>query len=173
MNHQKFQNQIEDLKKGLKASVSTEKRFSGTLISSAIAFTLSALGTNPGFSAQMLTSGLGNWPAAVYLRTLGIVTSTGITGLTLTVVFSLLAGVTITNTLIQLKMNKLSLDALGSVPGFLASGCASCGVGVLGLLGLGGILAALPFNGVLIQLGAIILLLGLITVRGDPEVCRV
>lgn len=163
----------KNLRKGLTASVSSNKRFSGTLIVSTLAFTVSALSTNPGFSLQMLSAGIQYWPTAIYLRTIGILTTTGITGLIMTAIFSLLAGATITNTFIRLKMNKLSFDALGSLPGFLASGCASCGVGVFSLLGMGGILALLPFNGVLLQFGGIVLLLALIALRGDPETCSI
>jgi len=83
-----------------------------------------------------------------------------------------MTGVTITNTSIQLKMNSISYDTLGAIPGIAAAGCASCGVGVLSLLGLGAVMASLPFNGNLLRFGAVLILLAVITNTGDPETCK-
>ena len=48
---------------------------------------------------------------------------------------------------------------LGVLLGFIATGCAACGVGIASVLGLGGFLIFLPFNGMEIYVIAVILLL--------------
>lgn len=158
---------------GVKAPFTSWKRTTGTVLASFIAFSVSILSTNPEYSIQMISSGLKYWPTAFQIRTLGLLTTTGLTGLFLTIIFSVLVGMTITNTLVQLRMSKLSTDTLGALPGFLAGGCASCGVGVLSVLGLSGVLASLPFHGNLLKLGGVMLLLVLITRTGNPETCSV
>ncbi|WP_347720219.1 hypothetical protein [Candidatus Nanohalovita haloferacivicina] len=106
-------------------------------------------------------------------RFTGLLMNTGYIGLFLTMSFSLLAGVTLTNSFIQFSMDRMSYDAIGALPGFLAGGCASCGVGVLSLLGFSSVLASLPFEGILLRLGGVVLLLGLVVRTGNPEACKI
>lgn len=162
----------KNLIEGLYAPFSSWKRFSATALASFLAFSASVLSTNIGYSVQMLSSGPRYWPVAFNTRLFEVVMSSGLPGVFLTAVFSVLVGITMTNTFIQLKMNRISKDALGALPGFLAGGCASCGVGVLSILGLGGVLTFLPFGGNLLKLGGVLLLLGLITRTGNPETCK-
>ena len=158
---------------GLTASVSNRRRALGTLLTGFSAFLLTIFSASPGYSMQMLSSGFQYWGIAFITRFTGVIMNTGYTGLFLTILFSTLVGVTMVNTLIQLKMNKVDFSSLGAVPGFLAGGCASCGVGVLSLLGFGGVLASLPFAGNSLRLGGIILLTILIVRTGDPETCEI
>jgi hypothetical protein len=65
------------------------------------------------------------------------------------------------------------LLAAGVVPGFLAAGCASCGAGVLGVFGFFGTMAALPFEGNLLQLGGILMLLFFAGRTGNPQTCSI
>lgn len=55
----------------------------------------------------------------------------------------------------------------------LVAGCASCGAGVLGALGFVGAMAALPFDGNLLRVGGIGLLLLFLGRAGDPRTCSV
>lgn len=160
-------------KKGLIGSVSNRKRALGTLTVGFLAFLLTIFSANPGYSWQMLNAGIEFWWIAFVTRLSGVLATSGYIGAFLTALFSLLVGVTMTNTVIQLRMNRLDLSSIGALPGFLAGGCASCGVGVLSLLGFGGVLASMPFQGNSLRLGAVILLTVLITRTGNPDACKI
>lgn len=162
----------KDLKQGLRGSVLNWKRALGTLTVGFLTFSITVLSANPVYSWQMLNSGLQYWGIAILTRLSGLLATSGYTGTFLTALFSLLVGVTMTNTIIQLKMNKLDISSLGAIPGFLAGGCASCGVGVLSLLGFGGVLASMPYQGNSLRIGAVILLIALIIRTGNPDTCK-
>ena len=162
----------KDLKEGLTSSVLNWKRAIGTLTVGFLTFSVTVLSANPEYSLQMINSGIQFWGLAVITRLSGLLATSGYWGALFTAIFSLLVGVTMTNTIIQLRMNKIDLSSLGAIPGFLAGGCASCGVGVLSILGFGGALASMPYQGNLLRLGGVILLLALITRTGNPETCK-
>ena len=159
--------------KGFSASFSSMRRTVATLTIGAIVLSLTVLSSHPTYSMQMLQSGFLNWPLAVVARFQSLFLTSGTSGILLTTLFSLLVGVTITNTITQLKMNHISKDIFGAIPGFLAAGCASCGVGILSIIGLGGVLASMPFQGNLLRLGGVLILVGLISKTGDPETCSI
>lgn len=163
----------KDLQEGLKAPISSKKRIFGASSIAFLSFSFMVLSANPEYSLQMMAAGLRYWPLAFRIRLLGIFSNAGYAGISLIGLFSLLVGVTMTNTAIQLKMNRISLDSLGALPGFLASGCASCGVGVLSILGFGGVLASMPFQGNLLRVGGILFLTILIARTGNPETCEI
>lgn len=162
-----------DLLQGLKGSVSNRKRALGTAVVSLSTFLLTIFSANPGYSIQMLSAGMQYWGIAFMTRFTGMIMNTGYTGLLLTAAFSVLVGVTMTNTVVQLRMNRINLNSLGALPGFLAGGCASCGVGVLSLLGFGGVLASMPFAGNSLRLGGVLLLAALIVRAGNPDLCEI
>lgn len=162
-----------DLSQGLKAASSTKKRALGTGFIGLSAFFITVFSANPQYSWQMLSSSLDLWPLAFITRFTGMHANTGIVGIALTMGFSALVGVTMTNTLIQLRMNRVNISSLGALPGFLAGGCASCGVGVLSLLGFGGVLASMPFGGNSLRFAALALLIALIIRTGNPETCKI
>lgn len=163
----------EGLKQGLEGASRNWKRVAGTSSVGLSAFLLTVFSSSPEYSMQMLSSGIKYWSLAFSTRLSGLLATSGYTGLLLTLVFSALVGATMTNTVVQLRMNRLDLGSLGALPGFLAGGCASCGVGVLSLLGFGGILASMPYEGNLLRLGGIVLLAGLITRTGNPDTCKI
>lgn len=164
---------MESFLEGIKGSVSSRKRGLGTFLAGFSAFLLTIFSANPGYSIQMLSSGVKYWGIAFTTRFTGMIMNTGYTGILLTMLFSMLVGVTMTNTVVQLKMNRVNLNSLGALPGFLAGGCASCGVGVLSLLGFGGVLASLPFAGNSLKLGGVLLLAALLVRTGDPDTCKI
>lgn len=165
-------NWLTKLRQGLAGASRGWKRVLGTASVSLSAFLLTVFSANPGYSFQMLTSDLEYWSLAFLTRLSGLLATSGYPGLFLTAVFSALVGVTMTNTVVQLRMNKLDLSSLGALPGFLAGGCASCGVGVLSLLGFGGVLASMPYEGNLLRLGGVLMLVALIARTGNPDVCK-
>lgn len=162
-----------DLFQGLKGASANKKRALGTSLVGLSAFFLTVFSASPEYSVQMLLAGVQYWSFAFITRFSGMYATSGAIGIGLTLIFSMLVGVTMTNTVVQLRMNRLSLDTLGALPGFLAGGCASCGVGVLSLLGFGGVLASLPFQGNLLRLGGVLLLTVLIIRTGNPDACSI
>jgi len=162
----------KDLLEGLKGAFGNSKRLISTSVMGLSVFFLTVFSTSPEYSIQMLAMGVDQWWLAFLTRFSSIYASSGFTAIILTILFSILVGVTMTNTLVQLKNNKLSFDSLGALPGFVAGGCASCGVGLLSLFGLGGVLTTVPFAGNLLRLGAVILLIVLIVRTGNPDVCK-
>lgn len=158
---------------GFWGATASLKRVIGTFAVAFSAFLLTVFSASPEYSIQMLSAGVKYWGIAFITRFSGLYATSGTIGVILTALFSLLVGVTMTNTVIQLRMSRLNLDSLGALPGFLAGGCASCGVGVLSLLGFGGVLASMPFEGNLLRLGGILLLAALIVRTGNPDTCRI
>lgn len=171
--HIGLNNREKDLLEGLKGSISSKKRTISTTLIGLTAFLLTVFSASPEYSAQMIAAGTDYWSIAFITRLSGMYATSGAVGITLTAIFSILVGVTMTNTAVQLSMNKVSIDSLGALPGFLAAGCASCGVGALSLLGLGGVLASMPFQGNLLRLGGVLLLTGLIIRTGNPDTCKI
>lgn len=102
-----------------------------------------------------------------------LLASSGYLGVGLTLVFSMLTAVAFTNTGTKLLRKEFDASLLGAVPGFAAAGCATCGVGLVSVIGLGGVLASLPFHGNLIRVGTVGLLIALIAKNGDPDKCSV
>lgn len=166
-------NWLTGLKEGLEGGSRGWKRVFATASVSLSAFLLTIFSASPEYSIQMLSSGAQYWSLAFSTRLSGLVATSGYLGLLLTAVFSALVGVTMTNTMVQLRMNRLDLNSLGALPGFLAGGCASCGVGVLSLLGFGGVLASMPYEGNLLRLGGVLLLIVLIARTGNPDTCKI
>ncbi len=162
-----------DIKNGVKGAFRNRWRAAASLFTGLAAFLLTVFSANPGYSLQMLSSGIQHWPIAFITRFTGLIMNSGYAGLVLTLLFSALVGVTMTNTVVQLRRNKVNLSSLGALPGFLAGGCASCGVGVLSLLGFGGVLASMPFAGNSLRLAGVLLLIMLIIRTGDPDLCEI
>lgn len=85
---------------------------------------------------------------------------------TSTIIISILTGILITlltyrlDNIKKYSKNKIGiLSSIGIFFGIAAPGCASCGAGLAAALGLGSILARLPFKGLEISFIAIILLI--------------
>lgn len=133
------------------------------------------LSSFPSMSVQMLSAGPEWLDDAVLLLTENTYATTGAIGLGLVVAYAFLTGVAVTNTLAQVRVQGVGdvTNLGGVIPGLVASGCASCGAGVLGLLGFAGALAAMPFHGNLLRVGGIVLLLYFLARSGDPRNCRI
>ncbi|NHN58485.1 MULTISPECIES: hypothetical protein [Halorussus] len=138
-------------------------------------YVLLVLSTFPRMSLQMLGAGLHWFDETLILLTQNTYATNGATGLGLIAVYAGLTGVAVINTAGQVRTAGVSSasDLLGVLPGLVASGCASCGAGLLGFLGFAGAMAALPFHGDLLRVGGIALLLGFLARSGDPRECRV
>jgi hypothetical protein len=149
-----------------------------TLLAAGIAvvtYVLLVLSSFPAYSMQMLGAGIGYLDDAVLALTANTHATIGTLGLGLVVAYAVATGIALTTALGRVRhAGRGGAQGVSSVlPGLLASGCASCGAGVLGLLGFAGALATLPFHGNLLRLGGLLLLAGYLARVGDPRRCRV
>jgi len=140
-----------------------------------VTYCVLVLSSFPEYAVQMLTADIGYIDEALVALTGNTAATAGTVGVALVVAYSLLAGVAVVNAVAQVRTVGVrgTGSLTGAIPGLLASGCASCGAGVLGVLGLAGALATLPFHGNLLRLGGLVLLLAFLGRAGDPRVCRV
>lgn len=161
---------IEEITKALKSSISTKRRAIFTLSSATLIFILMVLGARLTYSMQMLSYSINLFPRAV--KDLFLYNSNNAIRI-LTVAYALLGGSTLTVTGLKLKNGSFGVGSLGIAPGFLASGCAGCGVGIVGIIGLSGGLALLPFHGAEILILGIGFLLVYLYRTGNPETCSI
>lgn len=163
------------LGRAMQFPVSSGRRLALTALAAVATYVVLILSTFPGMSVQMLAAGPQWFDETLVLLTQNTLATVGVAGLALVVVYALLTGMALTVTAAQFRADGgSSASTLGGVvPGFVVSGCASCGAGVLGLLGFAGALAAMPFHGNLLRLAGILLLVGFLAHAGDPRRCRV
>ncbi|WP_254768486.1 hypothetical protein [Salinilacihabitans rarus] len=145
----------------------------GLVVATLAVYVLLILSTMPTFSLQLLGDGLRWFDYALLSLTETVYRTDGATGLAVVALYALLSGVAIVNTVAQLRLVGPSglADVSGVLPGVLASGCASCGAGLLGFLGFAGGIAALPFDGALLRVGGLFLLAFFLGRAGHPERC--
>jgi hypothetical protein len=167
----KFRNRLFE---GLKAAFEDKWRISSTLFTSSLFFVLLALSTSINYSIQMFSSGFQYWIPAIEFTIRGFYLNGGWTEVTLNIIYSLLVGIVINNTYTEFKNTGLKIGNLsGIAPGVLVAGCAGCGVGLLSLIGLTGILTVLPFQGLSLKIGGIFLTIYFIAKIGNPKVCSI
>ena len=159
---------------GLKASFEDRSKAFSTFIISIFFFILLALSTSINYSIQMFSSGIEYWLPAVGLTIKGFYINGGWLEVILNIIYSLLVGIVMSNTYTQCKAAGVKKSNLsGIVPGMLVAGCAGCGVGLISLLGLTGILAVLPFQGLSLKIGGMFLMAYFIARIGNPRVCAI
>jgi hypothetical protein len=131
------------------------------------------LSSFPQFSVQVLVNNPADIVYAVSALTREVYLSTGAVGLALVVWYAVLTGVAATNALalVRRARRRGASTVVGVLPGVLAAGCAGCGAGVLGALGFVGVMAVLPYDGNLLRVGGIVLLLFFLGRAGDPRTC--
>jgi hypothetical protein len=164
----------QKFKQGVTAAFETRKKALSTIFLSSIFLIIIALSTAINYSIQMFSNGIEYWIPAIELTISGLYLNGGLTGLGTNIIYSGLIGITLTNSYSQFKVSGLEIKNIsGIAPGFLVAGCAGCGVGVLGLVGVTGAVTLLPLGGFLVQLTGIGLLIWIITSIGNPEVCSI
>lgn len=156
----------------LLAACKTPERCLSTFSISFILFFIFAFNTNIPWNIDLLSSSIFN-AGEVLLNGYSSFLVDGKLRLLLVVLYSLLVGAAVTNLTLLLSEKQLNKKSLASIlPGFVAGGCG-CGIGLLGLIGLGGATLALPFQGQLVVLAGIILVLYALYDMGNPEICDV
>jgi hypothetical protein len=160
------------LQEAIKASL-TGKRAFLTISGGLLAYFLLAFFSVPTYSSQLLSRSWTYLPEVMSTATIGMIETTGMIGLILTLTYSAITGITITNAYLSIRSQSFSriLDVGAFLPGLIVTGCASCGAGLLAVLGFTGALATLPFEGNLIKLGGILVMAGLLNHSGNPEIC--
>ncbi|WP_049971077.1 hypothetical protein [Haladaptatus cibarius] len=165
---------LSELAAALRYPLTSVRRVTVTAIVAGLTYLLLILSTFPEMSMQMLGAGMHWFDDTVVLLTENVLATNGIFGIALIVSYAILTGVAVTNTVAQVQVGGVSSlsDLTGVLPGLIASGCASCGAGLLGFLGFAGALAAMPFHGDLLRVGGLVLLLFFLVRAGDPRECR-
>jgi hypothetical protein len=155
--------------------LTSDSRLLAAGVVTVLAYSALVLSTFPQFTVQLLTRNLTDLPYGIAALTRETYLSVGWFGLLLVVTYALLTGIAATHavTLFRRARRTSASTMLGVVPGFLAAGCASCGAGVLGALGFVGAMAALPFEGNLLRLGGILMLLFFLGRTGNPQTCSI
>lgn len=157
-----------------RASIRSHKAFSITFASALLMFVLLVLSSFPEYSYQLVAANPLLIFTAVAALTGNLSASSGVLAVFLTIIYSIVGGVAISNLVDQFRLQSSGVKEAGLLsPGLVVSGCAGCGAGVLGLVGLGGALASLPFQGNLVRAGGILLLVFFLGRTGDPTKCSV
>ncbi len=151
------------------------RRLGATAVGGAAVYVLLLFGTAPTMTWQMLSADVRWLDETVVLLTEETYAVSGAVGLLTVVAYAALSGVALTNVAARVRYSgsRSAGGVAGVLPGVLASGCAACGAGVLGLVGLTGALAVFPFGGLLVRLGGLALLVGYLARAGDPRECAV
>lgn len=171
---EKYQSWKAGIRPGLRVPISSKPRILLTGVLSFTIFFLLILSSFPEYSYQMLTSGLSYWCTAFKDLLNNMVTSVGLGSIAITGFYSVFTAVALLHAGISFNQNSFEGKSLASIsPGLLVTGCAGCGAGILGVLGLAGAVTVFPFDGDLVKIAGIILLLYFIGDSGDPEICRV
>jgi hypothetical protein len=146
-----------------------------TAAGTAVTYVVLVLSSFPQFSIQVLTNDPGDLVYAVSALTREVYVSTGAVGLALVAGYAVLTGIATTTALAMVRraQRRGASTIVGVLPGVLAAGCASCGAGVLGALGFVGAIAALPYDGNLLRVVGIVLLLYFLGRAGDPRTCSI
>lgn len=144
-----------------------------TITLSSITFTLLGLTTDIGWHLQTLSYGYGQIPN-ILLNGFTNIYLGGYISLIISIIYSIVTGIALTNLISQIKRFRTVGKSLGTIiPGFAATGCASCGLGLLSLIGFTNTALALPFDGNLLKISAILLLIYALNEMGRPEVCSI
>lgn len=140
-----------------------------------LTYVLLVMSTMPEFTLQMLDDGLHWFEFVIVSLTENIYQTDGWSGLGAIVLYAWLTGVAVVVAVGQLQIGSSSgvASLTGVGPALAASGCASCGAGLLAFLGFAGGLTLLPFDGALLRFGGILLLVYFIGRAGHPDRCRV
>lgn len=143
-----------------------------TVTVAAAAYALLVVSTDPTAAAHALSAGVGTFDDFLVTVTVGTYETAGAIGLALTVAYAMLAAITVVVVAASVVHGVGGAsNLLGVAPGVLAAGCATCGAGVLPLLGVAGAYALFPFSGNFVRAGGIAILLVALARTGDPRRC--
>lgn len=171
--HLRIQPGLEELLKALVYPFTSPTRaLVGTGVA-VVTYAILVLSSFPEYSIQMVGADVAYLDDAVVALTANTYATVGPVGLTLILCYAVLTGVAVVVAGARIRqMGLRGTSGLSStLPGLIVSGCASCGAGLLGLLGFAGALATLPFHGNLLRVAGLFLLVGYLVRVGDPRSC--
>lgn len=162
----------QEIYKAVSFGLSTPFRVGLSIVVSILSFIAFVMITFPQYAFEMVSSGyfVQMMDSLIWL----ILESSGELGLVLLGVYSIVTGV-----LVTLVVGNLQFQAAGSggvlsvLPAILFSGCASCGAGLLGVIGAFGFASIFPFEGNLVRLVGILMVIGVFGWIGDPRECAI
>lgn len=165
------------IRNSLKEVFGTKRRGAAVVLISAFTFLLFILLVSPIYSYQMLSSDPTNLTTVISTMMADQMLH-GYTGIAMTGLLAFLVGTVTVSTGISLITNYNSTGSvsttLGSLIGFASAGCASCGAGVLALMGVTGGASILPYNGLEVQAFSILILLGSMEYVGrQDKICKI
>lgn len=171
--HYSIEGYLQNLSAAVSYPFETWRDAIGLILVTLGTYVLLILSAMPTYTLQMLGDGLHWFTYVLVTLTETVYRSDGWTGLAIIVLYASLSGVAVVNAVGQLRVGGLSslTDLSGIFPGLVASGCASCGAGLLGFLGFAGGVAVLPYDGSLLRVGGLALLLFFLGRTGHPERC--
>lgn len=108
-----------------------------------------------------------------YLNASAAIKAQGILNYPVTLIYAAIGGLTLTNTAVQLKSKSIKKEGFSVIPGFAVAGCASCGVGLASLIGIGAATATLPFGGLGVKIAGIGLMIYALVSLGNADVCTI
>lgn len=166
---------LDDLQDALAVSITGKRQLSITVVGAVVSFVVFMLLTYPAYARQLLGSSLFYLDDAVIALSLNLQQAAGTIGLVLVGVYAVLIGATFSVLLLQFQVSGVRAvgGGVGVVPGLIASGCASCGVGLLSVLGFAGVISMLPFHGNGVRLVGIVIMLYVLARLGDPRHCDI
>lgn len=169
-----FQKYRKNLRDALHFPIATWQRGLTTAVIIVLVYVLLVLSSFPAYSMQMVAADIGLLDEAVVMLAWNLQQTAGTIGIVLVSVYAVLTGVTVVNlwTIVQTSGIQNIFAGAGSIaPAVLVGGCASCGAGLLGMMGLFGAAASLPFQGNGVRFLGILLLLYFLGDTGHPEKC--
>lgn len=168
----KWRSWLDSLIRALSAVAGSRKRLLTAGAISVLTFYVLVLSSYPVYSWQMITTTPFYWFMAFNALLLNMYKTVGMFSIGVTALYSVFTGIAVVHALLQIRSHNLDKrNILSMGPGIIATGCASCGAGLLGFLGLLGAISILPMNGDLLKLGGIALLVFFLGRSGDPEIC--
>lgn len=164
---------IRSLKAGLSHPFQQLERLIVVLGISSFFFLLMTIASNPPLFLDLVGANILYFDEAIVNMTSYNFAVIGLQGMVLTVVYTFLIAILLVNLKASfVSSNQGVLGAPFAAIGIFASGCAGCGVGLLGFVGITGVLATTPVQGDIIRIIGIAITLVVISRIGNPEVCE-
>lgn len=170
-----FEARKDNVSDGISFALETRKRIVTVAVMSLAVFSLLIMSSFPSYTFQMLTASplyIGEVLASLTVNTYA---SSGLLGVFLVGVYSI---ATAFATLmlyhsVSVKGLKNIMGAGSLAPAALIGGCASCGAGILGLMGFMGAVSAFPFGGNLVRFAGLMLVIFYMSEEGNPRTCNI
>jgi len=162
----------QNIHKAIRFAINTRQKKLAVACLSVISFIVFVGLTFPRYSIELLGAGISYWDDAFTSLLWLMKESSGLLGVVLMGIYAIVTGILISATIGSIKYKTNQKHGwLSVLPAIIFSGCASCGAGILGVVGAFGFVSVLPFNGNLIRVAGIVLVFIVLAKMGDPREC--